>query len=530
MIQLAVALPQKDINDYWDELNLSIELLEDEVNNRTCHLSHRHMIACVKSINAIYAYLDEPLEIMTTKRFNAMEEKPTFIKDFNSVKLVMIRMIDADTFREYFVQRKEEKARSNQSFYDLFEQEFRPINFEAILAWTKRFYIKEDNESAVTANAYNEYLTSLHDPHTGLMPKAYFKNEFLNPPEAYFGVGAALKPYHDRIVIDRPMENSPALRAGLRARDVITHVDGEDVRGQSLNTVAEKIRGPEGTDVTLTIERDGAPLTLRITRGKVLTKNVSSKLLTDGDQRVGYVKLRQFTSSTSCQDVTHAIQALGKTAGLILDLRNNTGGQLEQSICIASIFLHPGLTVATRRSIIGSRVLHVEKSVGGYKYRGLLILIINASSASASEIVSGALQDHLRAVIVGERSFGKASIQALTKWTGHPDVIFKKTVSRFYLPSGRTNQIYGITPDLTVHRHPDPTEEDTFAIREADSYTNALPALGRRWKQQRPRLISHLKSCADQRGLAKRLAKERASDAIPPDYQLFYAQDVMSCM
>jgi carboxyl-terminal processing protease len=281
------------------------------------------------------------------------------------------------------------------------------------------------------------------------------------------GLGIEVTEDNGFIKVVSPIDDTPAARAGVKAGDLILMLDGKSVQGLSLNDAVDQMRGAPNSTIRLTLKRDGVekPIELTMQREVIKVQVVKSRL--DGD--VGYIRLSQFTEQSD-SGVRHAIDQLkqqsgDKLKGYVLDLRNNPGGLLDQAVAVSNDFLNQG-------EIVSTKARHPEDSQrwdaksGGDLINGLpLVVLINGGAASASEIVSGALQDHRRAVLVGTRSFGKGSVQTVIPLPGNGAM--RLTTARYYTPSGRSIQGLGITPDIEVHETR--TDEAHFGPeREAD--------------------------------------------------------------
>ncbi len=309
-------------------------------------------------------------------------------------------------------------------------------------------YVEPVNDRELIENAINGMLTGL-DPHSSYMNSKSFRDMQVQTRGEFGGLGLEVTSENGIIRVVSPIDDTPAARAGVKAGDLITMLDGQTVQGLTLNEAVDKMRGPAGSQIHLTIKRDGVntPIELAMQREVIRIQVVRSRL--EGD--IGYIRLTSFNEQTD-PGLRKAIQDLkqkagGNLRGIVLDLRNNPGGLLDQAVSVSDDFLEQGEIVSTR-----SR--HPEESQrwnskSGDVTGGIpLVVLINGGSASASEIVAGALQDHHRAVVLGTRSFGKGSVQTVMPLQGNGAM--RLTTARYYTPSGRSIQGLGITPDVEV--------------------------------------------------------------------------------
>ena len=309
-------------------------------------------------------------------------------------------------------------------------------------------YVEPVNDRELIENAINGMLTGL-DPHSSYMNAKSFRDMQVQTRGEFGGLGLEVTSENGIIRVVSPIDDTPAARAGVKAGDLITMLDGQTVQGLTLNEAVDKMRGPAGSQIHLTIKRDGVntPIELAMQREVIHIQVVRSHL--EGD--IGYVRLTSFNEQTD-PGLRKAVQDLkqkagGTLRGVVLDLRNNPGGLLDQAVSVSDDFLEQGEIVSTR-----SR--HPEESQRWNAKAGditgdlPLVVLINGGSASASEIVAGALQDHGRAVVVGTRSFGKGSVQTVMPLQGNGAM--RLTTARYYTPSGRSIQGLGITPDVEV--------------------------------------------------------------------------------
>ncbi|CAA7617741.1 S41 family peptidase [Magnetospirillum sp. SS-4] len=322
---------------------------------------------------------------------------------------------------------------------DLFAEVFDKVRSE---------YVEPVNEEELIEAALNGMLTSL-DPHSAYLNTKNSKDMDIQTRGEFGGLGLEVSMEGGWVKVVSPIDDTPAYRAGMQPGDFVTHLDGEPVQGLSLSEAVDRMRGPPNTDIKLTVRRIGidAPFDVKLTRAIIKVQTV--KVQVHGD--IGYIRVSQFSATTN-DDLKRLVaqikKDIGKTpTGFVLDLRNNPGGLLDQAVAVSDAFLDKGEIVSTRSRRPEDTQRFNARS--GDIAEGLpLAVLINDGSASASEIVAGALQDHKRAVIMGTRSFGKGSVQTLIPLPGHGSM--RLTTARYYTPSGRSIQAVGIEPDIKV--------------------------------------------------------------------------------
>lgn len=310
-------------------------------------------------------------------------------------------------------------------------------------------YVEPVNDREVIEAAINGMLTSL-DPHSSYMNARSFRDMQVQTRGEFGGLGIEVTQENGYIKVISPIDDTPAFRAGVKAGDLIIALDGQTVQGMSLNEAVEKMRGAPRSDIKLTIRREGAegPINLTLTRDVIRIQVVRSRL-EGGD--VAYIRVSSFNEQTETA-LRRALQQLrsqagGNLKGLVLDLRNNPGGLLDQAVQMSDDLLEQGEIVSTR----ARRAEDAQRwnAKAGDIASGLpIVVLINGGSASASEIVAGALQDHQRAIVIGQRSFGKGSVQTVMPLPGNGAI--RLTTARYYTPSGRSIQGTGIDPDIEV--------------------------------------------------------------------------------
>ena len=332
------------------------------------------------------------------------------------------------------------------------EDIYRQLNlFGDVFERVRADYVEKPDDNKLIESAINGMVSGL-DPHSSYMDAKSFRDMQVETTGEFGGLGIEVLMEDGLIKVVAPIDDTPAAKAGILANDLITKLDDDQVQGMTLNQAVEKMRGPVNTKVKLTIMRKGQakPLELSLTREVIRVRSVRSRV--EGND-VGYIRMSQFTEQTTdglkkaFSDIAAKVSS-DKLKGYILDLRNNPGGLLDQAISVSSAFIQRGEIVSTRGR--NSEEDQRFTAQGGDLTKGKpLIVLINGGSASASEIVAGALQDQKRATILGTRSFGKGSVQTIIP-LGSDDGALRLTTARYFTPSGRSIQAKGIVPDIEV--------------------------------------------------------------------------------
>jgi len=319
--------------------------------------------------------------------------------------------------------------------------------FSEVLEKIKEEYVDEVDQLKNMDAAINGLLQSL-DPYSAYMTPESLEGMQTETSGKFGGLGIEVGMEAGVVKIISPIDNTPASKAGLKAGDYIVKIENAQVQGKSLMEAVDLMRGPVGSSIEITVRRRGIKkaLIFNITREVIQVQSVKSKLI---DNNIGYIRLTSFNENSSKQ-IKEKVNKLGKNKnlkGYILDLRNNPGGLLSQAIKISDFFLENGEIVSTKsRKISENRKWFAKK--GDITYGKTLIVLINYGSASASEIVAGALKDHKRAIILGENSYGKGSVQSIIPLKNKGAI--RLTIAKYYLPSGKSISEVGVTPDIEV--------------------------------------------------------------------------------
>ena len=408
-------------------------------------------------------------------------------------------------------------ATKNASVYeqlDLFGDIFERIRAQ---------YVEEVDSKALIEAAINGMLTSL-DPHSSYLDVKAFDDMTTQTRGEFGGLGIEVTQEDGYIKVVSPMDGTPADAAGIKAGDFITQVDGEAVQGLTLDQAVDKMRGPIGSEIVITVVREGVaePFDVSIIRDTIKLVAVKSRLVGN----IGVLRITTFNDQTypgvedGIKKLAEEAGGMDKINGFVIDLRNNPGGLLKQAILTSDAFLNEGEIVSTRGRNAGDSSR--ENATPGDLAEGKpIVVLINGGSASASEIVTGALQDHRRAIVVGTKSFGKGSVQTLIPLKG--EGAMRLTTARYYTPSGRSIQALGVMPDIVVNQPVvDPAVEGTEAKAAEDATKQRSEADLRGAITNDSMTDEEKKLLEDERARTEEAAKLRDED-----YQLAYAVDIL---
>ena len=339
--------------------------------------------------------------------------------------------------------------------------------FGEVLENIKKDYVDDVDQAEIMDSAINGVLQSL-DPYSSYMSPELFKEMQTDTSGKFGGLGIEIGMESGVVKVISPIDDTPAEKAGIKAGDYIVKIGTEQVQGKSLMEAVKLMRGPVGSSINLTVRRKNIkkPLEFKIVRKVIEVQSVNSEIISK-DKNLGYIRLKSFNENSDKQFLKSLknFEKNSRIKGYILDLRNNPGGLLTQAINITDFFLNDGEIVSTKgRNISETRKFFARK---GDEVKGKpIIVLINNGSASASEIFAGALKDHKRAIILGENSYGKGSVQSIIPLKNGGGM--RLTISKYYLPSGKSISEVGVTPDIKVEEN-----EDIFKIKsETDNQLN----------------------------------------------------------
>jgi len=381
--------------------------------------------------------------------------------------------------------------------------------FSDVFGRIKNDYVEDVEDSEMLNNAIRGMLSGL-DPHSSYLDQEQFKELQVGTSGEFGGLGIEVGMEDGFVKVIAPIDDTPAQRAGIEAGDLIIRLDDTPVKGLTLNEAVKIMRGKPGTVLRLTVVCEGVdqPLKIDIKRDIIKVKSVKSRMLEDG---FGYVRISQFQSKTA-ENMVDAIEKLKKDSdgalkGMVLDLRNNPGGVLNGAVAVSDAFLKKGLIVYTEGRVSDSK-LRFNATPDDILDTAPMVILVNQGSASASEIVSGALQDHHRAIVVGTPTFGKGSVQTILPLSNGTAV--KLTTARYYTPSGRSIQAEGIKPDIELDQvRVSAVERSIDPIKEAD-------------------LSRHLSNGKDKKSKKSAEEGEEAEESLAEtDYELYEALNLL---
>lgn len=547
---------EKTIDQYWKETGLKIEdlLIRDFMNPQVCRHSPKTFSGCFHAIATLADQLEPRLIFIPAKMARQELKREAQFSEHLQRHFVLAPappefslqpILDTPADLQKY---KRRQTQLREALLQIYKQKH-AISLERIFDALLDRVKPEQNEAQLMANSFNAYLRHAEDPHSAIMPRQLLADEIASNSIEFGGIGATLdKRRKEGVVIFDISTNSPAAKSDLQIDDEIISVNGQSLQNKTTDEAVKLIRGPKGSTVLLTIQRREQQLNFSLIRDTITFKVVQGKTLPENESaQWGFIRVAHFSSEKTCTDLKTEIHAFEtkKVEGLIIDLRHNPGGLLDQVVCMVGLFvgkkavveLKPieNLRKSTERDI---RISEEEKITDLP-----LIVLTNGFSGSASEIFAGAIQDYKRGWVVGEISFGKGSVQTVTPFItlytgplkGQPDpnmpVVIKTTESLYHLPSGRTIQLVGVTPNFPVPAQPDLTPEQSFSPREADIFDTAILGHGPPWAETRPQETAALNDCANKIGKADTkftLLKKQSSRFV--DYQLLKAMDYLTCL
>jgi carboxyl-terminal processing protease len=558
------AFAQEGGKNYWKDTGLKAAHFEEDILSG-CSADAIHFVGCVEALNSMGLNLAEPrilipgkdLPVLKGKVRKVLSEpgKGMVVRSLDPKARAQFRMTLSDTisqkkvnevsgFEQILIFSMLESVKSNPS---ILEFDFRPLFREWIRDALNDENMKAAGEAALLAELYRADFKVTDDPHKELFATAAMKAMIESDSVEYSGVGFETVWLKRGVFISRVLENSPAAASGIIPGDELVAVDGErvdamvDSMGDSIvePRLTFKIRGPDGSKVKFGMKRGKTRFDVTVTRGKIKSGNVTYSILDWNNRSYGYIQILSFMSRETAAETAAALISL-RAAGaekFLLDLRNNGGGSLEEAVLVASLFLNSREVVH-----VENLATHEESPLSGYyshqDEKAPLVVLVNFLSASASEVVAGALQEYGRAWVVGDRTFGKGIVQNVDLF--HPEryggaILLKQTSHIYRYPSGRTPHLSGVIPDFRVTEYPGGELIDPVTLREKDLYVGTLPD-AKAWRlgeQLEPResKIRSISQCRQETGSADQQWKawNHGGTGIM-DYRLMVGLDILACV
>ena len=499
-----------DVNElesrnYWNETKLTFSTLHSVINEETCYAELNNFLGCMQALLTIMTHVsDRSIDLIFTE--NQIKKGVNFLSD---IKIQPSSKKDLRDISDVLKDMKISMAKKIQEWRTLYYQtrthhiRFYPILGEILLEVithsessprssldSNSFFVKKTRNfyhKKLIAQSINSYLSITHSPHDHLIPLELMKDRSKTSEGEYSGVGLILFQIQQHLVVKRVLENGPAFRAGLKSGDIISRVQGQDVSQMDLSDSSNAIGRVNSRTVHLEILREGVRRHFTLNKEVIRTDNVRTEYIKDDNKKWGLIRLSSFYKVNTCAQVEKAIykfQEDPQVSGLVVDLRNNPGGLVDEALCTADLFLPKDQFMLEVRPFSPSQSSQFNFSLMPQVTNLPLVILINAGSASSAEIVAGILRDHNRGMLIGERTFGKGTILYGTsfQYPRYPNLIHYQTAAKFYFPSKRTNHILGIIPDHIVKFE----NSSLVPFREEDLFAYQLPSFQLALKNQKP--------------------------------------------
>lgn len=475
----------KSVEAYWAETALDGSSLEDLIQDPICGSSEKYFLACTNAILNI------------ANRYNL-----TMSTEGQLIPLSLKASADMTSEKKQLLPWR--------AFYQEQTQKAQKISFTTLWENLKAEYVSGAQKPMIVGVGLNGFISVFRDPHTYFMPVAMFKEVVSKADNRSTSLGILLGRKKGEYVIRKVIEGSAASLGGLKKGDIILAVNGQKITGLLQTRVTELLKGDVGTTTRLKVVQNGETKKMKLKRTEITVATISTKIL-DGIKPVALITINKFAKN-ACAKTREALEEANAAGarGLLLDLRDNPGGQMEEAACVVGLFVGPNKKIFEIRYLEQNKPS--EKYISGEDkiFDQPVAVLINASSASAAEIVAGALRDFNRAVLVGEKSFGKGSFQEGELWGTNKKIALFETKGFYYLPSGRSPQMRGLEPDVKV------SFDEAMVAREADQFMNPLEAPGRQ--------LNYVKSSFSSQGCLG------IEDGLTlEDQQLLKAREVLFC-
>lgn len=519
--------------DYWKTTNLSFNIVEEHyINDKNCLRDERRFLGCIEALNYLARWQSEkePVIVLSSRHLVNENDVLDRVGDFVIAKDRQALDAQSQKTKDY------EKYRTRKQFEKMWGETWLEVfklrkKSQLPIVRVYQYLVQRVDanlEPMVAGSAVNAYLASAVDPHTQLSPSIELSEKYESADQNYVGIGVILTKNEDGYLkILEVVDGGPADQAGLKTRDIIVKIDDKELQNLSQDDSLELVRGKEGSRVLLTVRRGSQKLELEVRRAPVKVANVRVKTVDlFGSNKAGYIKVRQFAGKTTCAEFSSALlgfQGNPDVKGLVVDLRGNPGGLVSTVSCMLDAFLPKGKIVLSVHDPVTNAMKDAELTRDDYViFNKSLVVLVDGYSASASEVFAGAVQDHQLGFVVGARTFGKGTVQRVRSYLVYHGVSISETIGRFHLPSGRTNQLVGVSPDFEAYASPQPTEEEKFFAREEDLYRYVIRSAQTERRVFHPR-YGEVRMCLN---VSRPNQKRYAAD---DDFPLLVALDVIEC-
>lgn len=545
----------KTMNEHWQESGINFGYTAQALNNQFCYSSAKNLSACLQTLDFLAGLL--PTDDHTLGRIALSEtldpKADPVILDIGVLSVSTysvtnkIQLIKEATSRakqweldaQFKKERIEEIDLIQISLMTQYNQQKQNATFEGLVHFPQA--VKElakalrphysANFASLAAETINHLLGVAFDPHTAIQPTAKILELHQAQGQELIGVGIQYVRRNGKFIVSNVLEGTGAEVAGLQVYDQVVKVNDIELNEENANELF-KGDGTVGSKIDVSFLRNGTEMQVSVALGTVVVKTFNSRIIAINHKKFGYIQWSDFMDGHLCEKFNTAVNDMASEVdGYILDLRNNPGGLLGNANCIASQFLGAG-QVYMYQSPVGNSEQILKPKTTSYDAVPVLqkkpiAVLINSGSASASEIISGALQDYELAWIVGDRSYGKGTAQDLEEYPENKKISRTLTTLKFFLPSKRSNQILGVEPNFYVPYKQDATPDELFSRREADKYINPIEVKSTPWKETRPEQVAFLNSCVDDR--QQKQVDSEYSKLSEIDYQLATSIDVLTC-
>lgn len=461
---------KNNLDDVWNDVAVDLLWLQSGINSKNCSISTKSYFGCVMAVETFATVLKKNLEVIPVSQLAG--KKPYF--SASRLALVEVPEPVITTPKEAYSFFEKVRSSLNARFL-VASAEFLKApttDFEILLNEINQQAGQNVKPSLIVATA-SKFLESARDPHTSMMPTKKLEQSYQENGDSFVGIGIEFMPLDQGLMVRRIVKGSGSEKAGIQVGDIVVGIEGKLIKDPKDESIVSTLRGNENTSVRLTILREKVKFDVSVVRTKIVSPVISSNSIDFNGKAYAYIRLTNFMYNNICTEFATVIESWEKEniAGYVLDLRNNPGGNVAIAACVGGAFLGEKqvLSYFEKKTIFGS-VFQPLPTQSRVVTKKPLSVLINAYSASASEIIAGAFKDYGRAYIVGQTSFGKGSYQGCQKMPSLESLTVCSTNGLFFGPSGNTNQTVGVVPHISVFINKEPSDLETYSIREAQMY------------------------------------------------------------